>query len=146
MPTTTSPYSTRFKIGAAAVVALAAAIFAVALLSFDSGEDDPVLQGGDDAVVERLIPRRNAQVPQQTTIGIDLATGWDASLIVAGVEIPRDQLVRTPEIGLVEFTPGEDRAVDELEPGQNCVTAVIWSLEEGRGVADRTIPWCFEVV
>jgi hypothetical protein len=143
---TSSPYSTRFKIGAAAVVALAAAVFAVAFVAFDSGDEDPVLQGGDAAVVETLIPRRNAQVPQQTTIGIDLVTGWDAELLVDGVEIPEDQLSRTPEIGLVEFTPGEGRAVEELDPGQNCVTAVIWSLEDGRGVADRTIPWCFEVV
>jgi hypothetical protein len=143
---TSSPYSTRFKLGAAAVVALAAAVFAVAFIAFDSGDEDPVLQGGDAAVVETLIPRRNAQVPQQTTIGIDVVTGWDAALVVDGVEIPEDQLSRTPEIGLVEFTPGEGRAVDELDPGQNCVTAVIWSLENGRGVADRTIPWCFEVV
>ena len=143
---TSSPYSTRFKIGAAAVVALAGAVFAVAFIAFDSGDEDPVLQGGDAAVVETLIPRRNAQVPQQTTIGIDLVTGWDAVLVVDGVEIPEDQLSRTPEIGLVEFTPGEARAVEELDPGQNCVTAVIWSLEDGRGVADRTIPWCFEVV
>jgi hypothetical protein len=143
---TSSPYSTRFKLGAAAVVALAAAVFAVAFIAFDSGDEDPVLQGGDAAVVETLIPRRNAQVPQQTTIGIDVVTGWDAALVVDGVEIPEDQLSRTPEIGLVEFTPGEGRAVEELDPGQNCVTAVIWSLENGRGVADRTIPWCFEVV
>jgi hypothetical protein len=143
---TTSPYSTRFKIGAAAVVAVAVGVFAYAFSAFDSGDDDPVLQGDNDAVVETLIPRRNAEVPQQTTVGIDLVTGWDAALVVNGVEIPEDQLVRTPEIGLVEFTPGEGRAVDQLDGGQNCVTATIWSLADGRGVADRTIPWCFEVV
>jgi hypothetical protein len=143
---TTSPYSTRFKIGAAAVVAVAAGIFTYAFFALDSGDDDPVLQGGNDSIVEALIPRRNAQVPQQTTLGIDLVTGWDAALVVDGVEIPDEQLVRTPEIGLIEFMPGEGRAVAQLDAGQNCVTAVIWSLEEGRGVADRTIPWCFEVV
>lgn len=143
---TSSPYSTRFKIGAAAVLAVAITLFGFAFWAYDSGEDDPVLEGSDDAVVERLIPRRNAQVPQQSTVGIDLVTGWDGVLVVEGVEIPADQLVRTPEIGLVEFTPGEGRAVEELAAGQNCVTAVIWSLRDGRGVADRSIPWCFEVV
>jgi hypothetical protein len=143
---TSSPYSTRFKVGAVAVLAVAITLFGVAFLAFDSGEDDPVLEGGDDSVVERLIPRRNSQVPQQSTVGIDLVTGWDGVLVVGGVEIPAEELVRTPEIGLIEFTPGEGRTVEELASGQNCVTAIIWSLEDGRGVADRTIPWCFEVV
>jgi hypothetical protein len=141
-----SPYSTRFRLVAAAVIAAAVALFAVAVILLDEGNDDPVLQGGDRAVVENLIPRRNAQVPQQSSIGIDLVTGWDGALIVDGVEIPREQLVLTPEIGLIEFTPGDGQAVEELATGENCVTAVIWRLSDGRGVDDRTIPWCFEVV
>jgi hypothetical protein len=142
----TSPYSTRFRIVAALVLAAAAGLFAVAVIGLDEGNDDPVLQGGDQAVVENLIPRRNTQVPQQSTVGIDLVTGWDGALVLDGVEIPREQLVLTPEIGLIEFTPGPDRAVEELTSGENCVTAIIWRLSEGRGVDDRTIPWCFEVV
>ena len=105
-----------------------------------------MLQGGDRAVVENLIPRRNAQVPQQSGVGIDLVNGWDGTLVVSGVEIPRDQLVLTPEIGLIEFTPGPDKAVEELVSGENCVTAIIWRVSDGRGVDDRTIPWCFDVV
>jgi hypothetical protein len=143
---TPSPYSTRFKVGAVLVLAVAITLFGAAFWAFDSGEDDPVLQGGDDAVVERLIPRRNAQVPQQSTVGIDLVTGWDGVLVVGGVEIPADELSRTPEIGLVEFTPGEGRTIEEFTAGQNCVSAIIWRVQDGRGVADRTIPWCFEVV
>jgi hypothetical protein len=141
-----SPYSTRFRIVAALVVAAAVAIFVGVFVVFDSGDEDPVLQGGDAAVVENLIPRRNAQVPQQSSIGIDLVTGWDGTLMIGDVEIPRDQLVLTPEIGLIEFTPGPGLAVEELESGQNCVTAIIWPQSEGRGVEDRTIPWCFDVV
>ena len=97
-------------------------------------------------MVENLIPRRDAQVPQQSNVGIDLVTGWDGVLIVNGVNIPEDQLQVTPEIGLIEFTPGEGKAVEALETGQNCVAAVVWKLADGRGVADRTIPWCFDVV
>lgn len=142
----TSPYSTRFRIVAALVLSVAVAMLVAAVIGFDDGGDDPVLQGGDRAVVESLIPRRNSQVPQQSSIGIDLVTGWDGTLVVDGVEIPRDQLVLTPEIGLVQFTPGDDKAVEELHSGENCVTAVIWRVSQGRGVDDRTIPWCFEVV
>jgi hypothetical protein len=141
-----STYSTRFKIGAVVVLAVAITLFAFAIRSFEDGGDDPVLQGGDAAVVENLLPRRDAQVPQQSNVGIDLVNGWDGTLIIDGVEIPRDQLQRTPEIGLIEFTPAEGLAVEELDSGQNCVSAVIWQVSDGRGVADRTIPWCFDVV
>jgi hypothetical protein len=141
-----SPYSTRFRIGAALVAAAALGVFAFTFIVLDEGDDDPVLQGGDAAVVENLIPRRNSQVPQQSGVGIDLVPGWDGTLVLDGVEIPRDQLVLTPELGLIEFTPGPDRAVEELSAGQNCVTAIIWRMDDGRGVDDRTIPWCFEVV
>ncbi|HEX6419944.1 MAG TPA: hypothetical protein VFZ77_15695 [Acidimicrobiales bacterium] len=139
-------YSMRFKVLAAAVVALAAGVFAAAFLSLDEGDDDPALSGGEDAVIEDLIPGRDAQVPRQSRIGIDLATGWGATLVIGGVEIPEDELDVTPELGLVEYSPGEGKTVEELQPGPNCVSAVIWRLSEGRGVADRTVPWCFEVV
>ena len=72
----TSPYSTRFRIVAALVLSAAVAMLVAAVIGFDDGGDDPVLQGGDRAVVESLIPRRNAQVPQQSSVGIDLVTGW----------------------------------------------------------------------
>lgn len=139
-------YSTRFKVGAVVVLAIAIALFGIAIQSFDDGGDDPVLSDDDSSVVENLIPRRDAQVPQQSNVGIDLVTGWDGVLVVNGVTIPEDQLQITPEIGLIEFTPAEGTAVEELEPGQNCVSATIWKISDGRGVADRVIPWCFEVV
>ena len=139
-------YTTRFKIGAVGVLALAITFFGIAIRSFEDGGDDPVLNEGDAAVVENLLPRRNAQVPQQSNVGIDLMTGWDGVLVINGVMIPEDQLQVTPEIGLIEFTPGDGKAVEALEPGQNCVSAVIWKIADGRGVSDRTIPWCFDVV
>ena len=141
-----SVYSTRFKIGAVVVLAVAVTLFGIAINSLGDGGDDPVLQGGDAAVVEALLPRRNAQVPQQTNVGIDLATGWAGTLVVDGVEIPEDELQLMPEIGLVEFTPGEGKAVEQLDSGENCVSAIIWPVSEGRGVSDRTIPWCFDVI
>ena len=144
--TPTSPYSTRFKIVASAVVAVAVALLVVAVRSFNDGNDDPVLRSGDQDVVEALIPRRDAQVPRQSRVGIDLAIGWEGTLVIDGVEIPADQLDVTPELGLIEYTPGDGKAVEELRPGQNCVSAVIWRSQDGRGVADRTVPWCFEVV
>jgi hypothetical protein len=141
----TSPYSTRFKIVAAAVVAAAAGLFALAFAALGDDED-PVLSEGDQRVVEDLIPRRDAQVPQQSTVGIDLVVGWAGTLVVNGVEIPEDELRVTSQIGLIEYTPGEGNTVEALQTGQNCVTAIIWRISDGRGVNDRTIPWCFSVV
>ncbi len=63
-----------------------------------------------------------------------------------GSRSPATSSSLTPEIGLIEFTPGPDKAVEELVSGENCVTAIIWRVSDGRGVDDRTIPWCFDVV
>jgi hypothetical protein len=143
---TTSPYSTRFKLVASAVVAVAIVGLIIAFSTLSSGNKDPVLTAGDANMVENLVPRRNSQVPQQSTVGIDLATGWTGVLQLNGVEIPQDQLKVTPQIGLIEYAPGPDKEVESFRTGQNCVTAVIWQISDGRGVSDHNINWCFEVV
>lgn len=143
---TTSPYSTRFKVIAAAVVAVAIAMLAYGCTALSNGNDDPVLNSGEAKIVDNLIPRRNSQVPQQSSIGIDLAPGWTGTLVLNGVEIPEDELQKTPQIGVIEYTPGPNKTVPRFRTGQNCVNAIIWQLKDGRGVADRNIPWCFEVV
>jgi hypothetical protein len=142
----TSPYSTRFKIVAAALTAVAIILLAYGCSAMSSGNQDPVLNQGDAEIVENLIPRRNSQIPQQSSVGIDLAPGWTGTLVVNGVEIPGDELQKTPQIGVIEFTPGPGKSVERFRSGQNCVSAVIWQFADGRGVDDRTIPWCFEVV
>ena len=141
----TSPYSTRFKVIASLVAAAAIALFAVAILTL-SGNKDQGLSADNAQVVDALIPAANTQVPQQSSVGIDLAPGWDGVLQINGVEIPEDELVVTPQTGLIMFTPGDGKAVEQFDTGRNCVTAVIWRIEDGRGTADRQVPWCFEVV
>jgi hypothetical protein len=145
--TSTSPYSTRFKIVAVAVLALAVAAFVGAYLATNDEGDDELGASGDTPgeIVEQRIPAPNSQVPQQSTIGIDLAAGWEGTLQLNNVEIPRDQLTLTPELARIEFTPGEGQLVEELQAGRNCVTAVVWPIAEGRDAA-RQVPWCFEVV
>jgi hypothetical protein len=147
VPTTTPVYSTRFKILAAVLLVAAIGAFVGAYLTFAEGEDDPVLRsGGQDEYVESLMPDRNDQVPQQSPVGIDLVNGWTGVLVVNGVEIPQDELNVIQELGLVEFSPGDGRAVEQLEGGQNCVTAIVWPLSEGRDQGGRNVTWCFEVV
>jgi hypothetical protein len=146
--TTTSPYSTRFKIVAVAVLALAIAAFVAAyLVTSDEGDDDLGAASTDDAggVVEERIPAPNSQVPQQSTVGVDLAAGWEGTLRLNEVEIPLDELTLTPELARIEFAPGDGKVFEELPAGRNCVTAVVWPIAEGRDEA-RDIPWCFQAV
>lgn len=140
-------YSTRFKVVAILVLAGAIAAFVLAYLSFADGDDDPILSsGGQGDYVEALIPARNSQVPRQSRVGIDLITGWDGVLVINDVAIPEDELVVTRELGLVEFTPGDGKAIEELAGGQNCVVATVWPISEGREQGARNVSWCFEVV
>jgi len=141
----TSPYSTRFKVIASVVLVAAISLFVVAFLTL-SGNKDQGLSADNAKVVDSLVPTPNTQVPQQSSVGIDLVAGWDGVLRINGVEIPEDELVKTPQTGLIMFTPGDGKTVEQLEAGRNCVTAVIWPIADGRGPADRQVPWCFEVV
>jgi hypothetical protein len=147
-PMSSSPaYSTRFKLVAGLVLALAIGAFVGAYLTItDSGEDPVLSSGGQDEYVEALIPSRDSQVPQQSRVGIDLVTGWTGVLVVNGTEVPEDELNVTPELGLVEFVPADGRTVEQLEGGRNCVTAIVWPLSEGRAEGARNVQWCFEVV
>jgi hypothetical protein len=145
--TSTSPYSTRFKVVAVIVLALAIAAFVAAYLATsDEGDDELETSGAiDNDVVEQRIPAPNSQVPQQQGIGIDLLSGWEGTLELNDVEIPMDQLKLTPELAKIEFTPGDGKVVEELRAGLNCVTAVVWPIAEGRDAA-RQVRWCFTAV
>jgi hypothetical protein len=140
-------YSRRFRLVAGLVLAAAAGLFTLAYLSFQDGSEDPILQSGDaDEFVDELIPQRNASVVQQQTVGIDLIPTWTGVLVIDGTEIPQDQLQITPELGLIQFTPNEGLAVEQLRAGTNTVNAIVWPRSESRETAARTIAWTFEVV
>jgi hypothetical protein len=146
--TSTSPYSTRFKVIAVIVLALAIAAFVAAYLATSDEGDDALGTSGDaigNEIVEQRIPAPGSQVPQQSTVGVDLLSGWEGTLKLNDVEIPMDQLKLTPELARIEFTPGDGKVVDELQAGLNCVKAIVWPIPEGRDAA-RQIPWCFTVV
>lgn len=108
--------------------------------------------GGDRASetlpesVERLIPASGSEILAQSTVGIDVAQGYDAYLIVDGNEIREgtDGLVRQTGTGLVQFTPGEGRPVTELPSGRNCMTAMVWKATDGQNTA-KPVNWCFDV-
>lgn len=123
-------------------LALAAALMALAIARTNT--DDPTVEAiSTRPDIEQLIPRKGAQTQRQSEIGIDLAPGYEAALIVDGTSIPDDQLRRVVAQNEVFFTPGEGKAIDELDAGQICVTAIIWRSAVGRGVSDQPFQWCF---
>ena len=102
------------------------------------GADDVVVSGGDNAV-EALIPGRNAETLSQIEVGIDLDDGWTGTLILNDVELPEDQINRVDALNQILHRPA-----DGLESGRNCITAVVWRVDESRDQG-RNVPWCFEV-
>lgn len=96
--------------------------------------------------VDRLVPTSGSDVLSQSTVGVDVAEGYDAYLIIDGKEIKTqaDGLIRQPNKGIVQYTPGEGRPVESLPSGRNCVTAMVWEITDGPKTAKPT-NWCFEV-
>lgn len=94
--------------------------------------------------VDRLIPVSGAEVPRQSLVGIDVAEGHDAYLIVNGVEIrsAEDGLIKDLGTGLVQFQPNTGRPVETLQTGQNCVLAYVWEAIEDPSTA-KPVSWCF---
>jgi hypothetical protein len=149
-------YGTRFKIVAAAIVALVAVLAVVAYQMASGSSDDPVASsGGTREFVEQLVPPGDSQVLQQGTVGIDLVTGWTGELTIEGVLIPPSDLDSgeqasgdTVSSGLerITFTPGPGKVMESLPLGPACAQAVVWERAAGRANSQRTVSWCFEVL
>jgi hypothetical protein len=100
-------------------------------------------------VVQRLIPRQDAEALRQSEIGIDLAPGYEAVLVIDGIEIPGGP---GGDIRHVEaeneyyFAPGEGTVIEELDAGRTCAEATVWKSADGRGPQDQRFTWCFDVL
>ena len=94
--------------------------------------------------VDRLIPVSGAEVPRQSPVGIDVAEGYDAYLLINGEEIrtTQDGLIKDLGTGLVQFQPAPGFAIESLENGQNCVVAYVWNQVEEESTASP-VSWCF---
>lgn len=114
-------------------------IYAVARAS------DRGTSGMDNSAIEQLIPNRDDKILQQEPIGIDLAPGYDAQLLLNGIPIPDDEIIRTAGLDILEFQPGPGKSVEQYEVGENCVVATYWRFETGRE-QNASISWCFTVL
>jgi hypothetical protein len=106
---------------------------------------DPALT---DSAVERLIPARDTPTAiRQAEIGIDLAFGYDADLVINGIDIPQDEERNDEPQAQVYFQPGPGKTIEALPPGPVEVTAIIWRPGDGqtRELGSRAVRWTFRV-
>src|SRR5918999_1722122 len=96
---------------AAAVAAFESVLLIVVVMLTEPGRDKPELV---DTAVERVIPADGDLDLRQARIGIDLAVGYTAVLVIDGVEIPEDQLQRVEPLNQVFFTPGPGTEIGAL--------------------------------
>jgi hypothetical protein len=111
-------------------------------LARDEDEDGPRFVV---SAVEALIPPAGALDVRQARIGVDLVDGYDAALIIDGIEIPKDQLQRVDGLNQIFFTPGPETETGALEPGLHRAVAVVWPLNSSRASAGKSIEWDFNV-
>lgn len=138
------PSSWRYRLAVTVALIVAAIALYAGVRATETG-DDAVVNSRPD-VVEQIIPRRGAEALQQAEIGIDLAPGYEAGLILNGTSVPTDELRLVPEQNQVFFAPAPGRSFESLPSGQNCVTAIVWKSADGPGTpSDLTFQWCFDV-
>jgi hypothetical protein len=120
--------------------------------------------------IEEIQPVRAAtQVPQQSSVFVDLVAEHRAELTVDGVQLevvdlselgsatdvtipaPGEQ-ISLPPVAIFEpgnntltYTPAEGGAIERFAPGRHTATVVYWRISEGRESA-RSYTWDFYVV
>ncbi len=119
--------------------------------------------------IESVQPVENAvQVLQQDQIVVDLIPGYEARLVVDGVELPTTVIgqsdvdpnvqaqpgeqidlpttaVFDPGNAVISFQPVEGALVETLSEGKHEVTVFFWRIEDGPEQAS-TYTWTFEVI
>lgn len=116
--------------------------------------------------IESVLPVPNAvQVLSQSSIFVDLESGYTGVLVIDGEEIetvgvdevagvqaePGQQVdlppatIYAPGNATLTFTPTEGAPVETLATGEHTAEVIYWRIEDGR-LRARTFTWTFEVV
>ena len=116
--------------------------------------------------IEDLSPVEGAQqVQRQEQIVVDLRFGYEAALVVNGVELetarigefggdvaPGEQIavpptaVFDPGNARIEFRPSDDAVITSFPEGRNQVQVIYWKSSEGREDGALSYRWTFDVV
>ncbi len=135
------------------------AIFIIAFVVSNTDDpENPVITG--NPAIEELIPQPGSEVLRQSLVGIDLAPGYEAELVINGTPIPLDQvnLFRSEEnpdesadlagrfdetLSRFVYQPLAGRDVPALKADENIVVVEFWPTSDPDNV-DR-IEWRFTV-
>lgn len=123
-------------------VGLLAVAAAGIVIAIDNGRTSPTNMADLNPAVDSLLPPDGGTVLRQATVGITVASGYQARLSINGVTIPDGQMSGDPGLGQYFFTPSQDTILDSLDGGRNCITATYWRAADGPGSGD-TMDWCF---
>jgi hypothetical protein len=95
--------------------------------------------------IEELIPKTGDLVSPQSTIGVNLRDDLSGALQFDGVEIPLDQLVEQPTVGIITFSPGPTQDLTKLPQGAHRITVVYWPRASTREKSATSYTWTFKV-
>ena len=130
----------------ALIVALLVAAASLYLAFATGREEEPVVRRG---AITRVFPKPGAVVLRQEPIGVELAFGYRASILVDGRPIPDDQLDVVQGINRVSFTPGDGKEIEQLDEGRHCAS-VEFGLSTTTTAENTTVTampetysWCF---
>ena len=126
------------------VVLVLGALFGLVLTVKNATTGNDATSESKPDYVDRLIPASGSEVLRQAAVGVDVAAGYDAYLIINGTTVrsPKDGLSKDLGTGLIQYTPGPGRPVEELNAEKNCVLAMVWKQAEGEKTA-KPVSWCF---
>jgi hypothetical protein len=121
-------------------VALAAAAL-LTVFGFQRSVDQRAATCATGPIIQ-LFPCPGDTDLRQGIIGVSLANGYQAALIVDRTEIPLDQL-RTGGANQVYFQPGPGTETGALAPGLHSATIVYWPDTGTRERDGKTFIWDF---
>ncbi|MEQ1872920.1 MAG: hypothetical protein ABL953_04255 [Ilumatobacteraceae bacterium] len=150
-------------------VKLLLASFTIALCLVAMGFALSLAVTGDEGAhlpdqIERIEPVSGAtQTPAQTSVFVDLVSGYEGVLVIDGLELetvnlndlrdptkPGQQITLPPttvyESGnaTLTFDPSPESTITTFTQGRHVVQVIYWETVEGRGSA-RSYSWSFEV-
>lgn len=122
--------------------------FAAFLLAWGCSENQSIPAGSRVPNGLEIVSPANGStnVPSQSTISADLQFGNTGVLVVAGKEIPLDQLDYVRATGLLSFTPGPGKDYSKLPGDSVRVTVIFWPEQGSRERDAHEYTWYFNVL
>ena len=77
-------------------------------------------------VIEGISPLPNYQVPQQTSIEINLPVDYEIVLIVNNYIIPSSEIMNVEATGVFIWKPGQNKTFESWNPGEQNIR-ITWS-------------------